>query len=161
MECSNTDASCSNENEYIPINLLSENWKLIENDDIPDISIKDVDAYFLYHKNPTTGGLTNFERQMKKAKKLSNEGFVKHIEFNKVKNESKYCYIRCHCMPSMRQNVPIGNLGKTAPFYSLHIRVMKARGYIIQAACNCKAGVAGLCANIGALLCALYDFFFL
>jgi uncharacterized Zn finger protein len=52
----------------------------------------------------------------------------------------------------MRQNVPIGNLGKTAPFYSLHIRVMKAHEYIIQAACNCNAGVAGLCAHIGALL---------
>jgi hypothetical protein len=50
-ECSDTDASCSNENEYIPIHLLSENWKLIENDAIPDISTKDVDAYFLYHKD--------------------------------------------------------------------------------------------------------------
>lgn len=51
-------------------------WKTIENDNIPDMTIEDVDAYFLYHKNPATGGWTNFERQMKKAKKLSNEGLV-------------------------------------------------------------------------------------
>lgn len=32
------------------------------------MTIKDVDAYFLYHKNSATGVLTNFERQMKKPK---------------------------------------------------------------------------------------------
>lgn len=58
-------------------------------------------------------------------------------------------------MPSMRQNVMNGNHGKTAEFYSLHICVQKTPGYILQAACNCKAGAAGLCANIGALLYTL------
>lgn len=46
------------------------NLKTIENDNIPDMTIKDVDAYFLYHKNPATGGLTNFERQMEKGQKI-------------------------------------------------------------------------------------------
>lgn len=48
-----------------------------------------------------------------------------------------------------------GNHGKTAEFYSLHICVQKTPGYILQAACNCKAGAAGLFANIGALLYTL------
>lgn len=55
----------------------------------------------------------------------------------------------------MRQNVMIGNHGKTAEFYSLHICVQKTSGYILQAACNCKADAAGLCAHIGALLYTL------
>lgn len=46
----------------------------------------------------------------------------------------------------------IGNHGKTAEFYSLHICVQKTYGYILQAACNCKTCAAGLCAHIGALL---------
>lgn len=90
---------------------------------IPDMTIKDVDAYFLYHKDPATGGLTNFERQMTKAEKFSNEVFVKDIEYNELQKESTYCYIRCNCMPSMRQNVMIGNHGKTVEFYFLHICV--------------------------------------
>lgn len=122
---------------------------------IPDMTIKDVDAYFLYHKDPATGGLTNFERQMTKAEKFSNEGFVKDIEYNELQKESTYCYIRCNCMPSMRQNVMIGNHGKTVEFYFLHICVQKTSGYILQAACNCKADAAGLCAHIGALLYTL------
>lgn len=130
-------------------------WKTIENDNIPDMTIEDVDAYFLYHKNPAIGGWTNFERQMKKAKKFSNEGLVKDIEYHELQKESTYCYIRCNCMPSMQQNVMIGNHGKTAEFYFLHICVQKTPGYILQAACNCKSGAAGLCANISALLYTL------
>ncbi|XP_062585923.1 uncharacterized protein LOC134247608 [Saccostrea cucullata] len=151
-EASDTnDFPSKSDESIVPVQTLSKDWKSIESEDIPDISIKDIDAYFLYHKNPT-GGTTNFERQMKKAKKLSNEGFVKDIEFNEVNKECKYCYIRCNCMPSMRQNVIIGNFGKTANFYSLHICTVKTSGHILQAECNCKAGAAGLCAHIGALL---------
>lgn len=40
-------------------------------------------------------------------------------------------------------------------FYSFHICVQKTSGHILQAACNCKAGAAGLCAHIGALLYTL------
>lgn len=159
-DCLDSDKSCDNDceancSECLPIHLVIGNWKTIENDNIPVITIKDVDAYCLNHKNPATGGLTNFERQMKKAKKFSNEEFVKDIEYNELQKESTYCYIRCNCMPSMRQNAMIGNHGKTAEFYSLHICVQKTSGYILQAACNCKAGAAGLCAHIGALLYTL------
>lgn len=49
----------------------------------------------------------------------------------------------------------IGNHGKTAEFYILHICVQKTSGYILQAACNCKADADGLCAHIGALLYTL------
>lgn len=72
-DCLDSDESCDNGSEAkcsecLPIHLVIGNWKTIENDNIPDMTIKDVDAYFLYHKNPATGGFTNFVRQMKKAK---------------------------------------------------------------------------------------------
>lgn len=60
-DCLDSDESCDNDSEAncsecLPIHLVIENWKTIENDNIPDMTIKDVDAYFLYHKNPATGG---------------------------------------------------------------------------------------------------------
>lgn len=74
---------------------------------------------------------------------------------NYKRNPHSVTLVKCNCMPSMRQNVMIGNHGKTAEFYSLHICVQKTSGYILQAACNCKADAAGLCAHIGALLYTL------
>lgn len=60
-DCLDSDESCDNDSEAncsecLPIHLVIENWKTIENDNIPDMTIKDVVAYFLYHKNPATGG---------------------------------------------------------------------------------------------------------
>jgi len=141
--------------DVVPIHLVSHPWKPLEFTDIPDISTKDVDSYFMYHKNPMTGDTVNFERQMKKAKRLCNEGFVRDIEYNPIDQGSEQSYFKCKCMPSMRQTVQIGNTGKTAPYYSLHICTMNKNGLIIQAYCNCKAGEAGLCAHVGALLYTL------
>lgn len=99
--------------------------------------------------------LTFYTTKIQQQEDFSNDGFVKDIEYNELQKESTYCYIRCNCMPSMRQNVMIGNHGKNAEFYSLHICVQKTSGHILQAACNCKAGAAGLFAHIGALLYTL------
>lgn len=60
-DCLDSDESCDNDSgancsECLPMHLVIENWKTIENDNIPDMTIKDVVAYFLYHKNPATGG---------------------------------------------------------------------------------------------------------
>lgn len=70
-ESSYISAPLLNDSEHVPIHLISEIRNPIENDDIPDISIKNVDAYFLYHKNSTTGGLTTFKRPMNKKRRNS------------------------------------------------------------------------------------------
>lgn len=77
----NSEVNCS---ECFFIYFVIGNWKIIENDNIFDMIIKDVDVYFLYCKNLVIGGLINFERLMKKVKKFSNEGFVKDIEYNEL-----------------------------------------------------------------------------
>ncbi|XP_071122530.1 uncharacterized protein [Mytilus edulis] len=109
----------------------------------------------MYHKNPTTGESTNFERQMKKAKRLCNEGFIRDIEYNPINQGSEHNYFRSKCMPSMRQIVQVGDTGNTAKYYSLHISIIKVTGLIVSAFCNCKAGGAGLCAHVGSLLYTL------
>lgn len=48
-DCLDSDESCDNDSEAncsecLPIHLVIENWKSIENDNIPDMTIKDVDA---------------------------------------------------------------------------------------------------------------------
>lgn len=49
------------------------------------MTIKDVDAYFLYHKNPATGGLTKFERQMKKPKKSAMKDLLRTLNIMNYK----------------------------------------------------------------------------
>ncbi|VDI62943.1 Hypothetical predicted protein [Mytilus galloprovincialis] len=70
---SNGDSDFSAEESFpvIPIDLVSNPWKPLDFTDIPEISIKDVDSYLMYHKNPTTGESTNFERQKDCATKDS------------------------------------------------------------------------------------------
>lgn len=49
-DCLDSDESCdngceANYSECLPIHLVIGNWNTIENDNIPDITFKDVDAY--------------------------------------------------------------------------------------------------------------------
>ncbi|CAC5419426.1 unnamed protein product [Mytilus coruscus] len=150
---SNGDSDCSEEESVpvISIDLVSHPWKPLDCADIPEISTKDVDSYFMYHKNPTTRESTNFERQMKKANRLCNEGFIRNIEYNPIIQGSEHNYFRSKCIPSMKQIVQIGDTGKTAKYYSLHISTIKVTGLIVSAFCNCKAGGAGLCAHVDAV----------
>lgn len=52
---------------------------------IPDMTIKDVDAYFLYHKDPATGGFTNFVRQMKKVKNSAMKDLLRTLNIMNYK----------------------------------------------------------------------------
>ena len=79
------------------------------------------------------GETSNFERQLKKAKRVCNEGFIRDIEFNPIYPESKHVYFRSKCKPSMRQSVQIGNTGKTATHYTLHVNCIKKTGLIFSA----------------------------
>ncbi|XP_069134924.1 uncharacterized protein [Argopecten irradians] len=141
--------------EVLPINKVDSAWKVLNSSDIPPLEMRDVDNYFLYQKNPITGTSLRFERHMKKAKRLCNEGFVRNINYNIISHDTEYCYVKAECLPSMRTSVQVGNLGKSAKHYNLNVCLSKKSGYIIQAFCNCKAGTAGLCAHVGALLYTL------
>ncbi|XP_063397961.1 uncharacterized protein LOC134708342 [Mytilus trossulus] len=150
-----SDPDSSDENlgeDLIPVHEIS-NWKTLDFSDIPNgLASKDVDGYFLYQKNPTTGARLHFDRQMKKAKRLCNEGFIRDILYSDL---SDFCYIKSKCLPSMKQSVSIGTSGMTAKFYSLNVCLGRKFGNIFNARCNCKAGGAGLCAHVGALLYTL------
>ncbi|XP_062619310.1 uncharacterized protein LOC134280875 [Saccostrea cucullata] len=136
----------------VPVHPSTDSWKELDSTDIPEISHKAIDIYFKCHKNPVTGERLNFERQMKKAKRLCNEGFIREIEYNK--GNSDFCYMRSTCLPSMKQTVQVG-FGKSAKYYSLNVCIKKKSGIVVNALCNCKAGEAGLCAHVGALLYVL------
>jgi uncharacterized Zn finger protein len=55
----------------------------------------------------------------------------------------------------MRQTVNIDLSGLTAKIHTLHVCLGINIGNIFNAKCNCKAGGAGLCSHVGALLYTL------
>ena len=134
---------------------LDSSWTSVSNDNLPDISDKDIENYFLYQTNPTSGKRARFQRHLKKARKFSAENFLRDILYHNVSAESEVCYIKSKCKPSMRTIVHVGNTGKTANLYSLNVCIAKSTGHVMTAYCDCKAGEAGLCAHVGGLLFTL------
>ena len=127
-----------------PIQMITK-WKTLDFSDIPPgLASRDVDSYFMYQKNPVAGAKLYFERQMKKAKRLCNEGFIRNILYRQINDALYFCYIKCTRLPSMRQTVNIDPSGLTAKFYTLHVCLGINIGNIFNAKCNCKAGGAGL-----------------
>ncbi|XP_022312596.2 uncharacterized protein LOC111117719 [Crassostrea virginica] len=135
-----------------PINEVTEPWKDISVRCLPPLHEKDIDNYFIYQKNPTSGKKARFQRHMKKAQKFAAEGYIYNIFYNAVSENSDYCYIKSNCKPSMKIKVSVGNLGKVTDSYSLHVCLVKETGKIESAYCDCKAGECGLCAHAGALM---------
>ena len=125
-------------------------WKTLDFSDIP--SSRDVESYFMYQKNPVAGARLHFDRQMKKEKRLCNEGFFRDILYRQINDALDLYYITCTCLPSMRQTVNIDPSGLTAKFYTLHVCLGITIGNICNAKCNWKAGGAGLCSHVRALL---------
>ncbi len=70
---SDDNASGSAESENIT---YSTEWKAVTTEDIPPIRANDVKNNFIYNKNPISGHRMSFERQLKKAKKLTNEKYI-------------------------------------------------------------------------------------
>ena len=138
-----------------PIHIITK-WKTLDFSDIPPgLASRDVDSYFIYQKNPVAGARLHFDRQMKKAKRLCNEGFIRDILYRQINDALDFYYIKCTCLPSMRQTVNIDPSGLTAKFYTLHVCLGIQIGNIFNDKCNCKAGGAGLCSHVGALLYSL------
>ncbi|XP_021342391.1 uncharacterized protein LOC110442873 [Mizuhopecten yessoensis] len=134
---------------------LDSSWTTVSNDNLPDISDKDIENYFLYQTNPTSGKRARFQRHLKKARKFCAENFLCDIAYHNVSVESEVCYVKAKCKPSIRNIVHVGNTGQTANLYSLNVCITKSTGHIMTAYCDCKAGEAGLCAHVGGLLFTL------
>ncbi|KAK3103673.1 hypothetical protein FSP39_020910 [Pinctada imbricata] len=131
--------------------LDSTSWETAAQEKLPQMSNKQVENYFMLHKDPFSSRSAKFIRHFRKGRKLCNENYVSHIMYHPVDSISDICYIKANCKPSMRTSVQVAK-GKMATFYSLYVCLSKSTGHIIFAFCNCKAGEAGLCAHVGGLL---------
>lgn len=133
---------------------LQSGWQPVSDVDMVALQTKDIENYFVHHKNPTTGREGNFQRQLGKAKKLANEKHVTSLNVHTILPDCNVLYIKARCVPSMRQNVRLAN-GMTVQEYTQYVTVSKASSFILAAKCNCKAGACGLCAHVGACLIVL------
>ena len=119
-----------------PIHMITK-WKILDFSDIPPgLASRDVDSYFMHQKNHLAGARLHFDRQMKKVKGLCNEGFIRDILYRQINDALDFCYIKCTCLPSMRQTVNIDPSGLTAKFYTLHVCLGITIGNICNAKCN-------------------------
>lgn len=82
--------------DLVPIHLITK-WKTLHFTDIPrGLASRDVDSYFMYQQNPVTGARLHFDRQMKKAKRLCSEGYIRDILYNHINDASDSSCIKCN-----------------------------------------------------------------
>ena len=143
--------SDTEEVEKPDIGKVNSGWRTLTPELCPPLRKEDVDNYFIYHKNPVSGKLQACRRQLKKAEKFADEGFLHDIQYNSLEEDSTYCIIKGKCKPSMKDEVQVGS-SKMAKHYELHIFLIKNTGRVESGKCNCKAGLSGLCSHIGGLL---------
>ncbi len=106
---------------------------------------EDVLNYFLYGKNPVTGGKTGCRRLLKKARKFVQErDFFGPVMLHSISPNSEFCYVKASMRASM---IRIAR--------EVHVVLVKDTGAIYSASCACKAGLSGYCSHTGALLLKL------
>ena len=157
-----SDSDISDEEDSSPYNSCSEKtfqklencseWTGISHDNLPSITDKDIENYYMFQKNPMSGRRARFQRHLLKARKFAREKYLTNIKLHPVNTTSDTCFIKANCKPSMKTIVNVGNSGQTDTKYTLNVCLAKSTGHIIDGYCNCKAGAAGLCAHIGGLL---------
>ena len=152
----NSDSGSDIEVAFCPLpppESLLTGWEPVTDTSIRPLESKDIENYFIHHKSPTVDKQQNFQRQLGKAKKLANEGHVSSTNLHVISQDSTSLYIKGECFPSMRQRVQVP--GAVVHKYTQYITLTKSTSFITTAKCNCKAGVAGLCAHVGAVLIVL------
>ena len=50
----------SPDSEAVDVSVLKSSWKTLDSNDIPPLMKRDIDNYFKYQKNPTTGNKSKF-----------------------------------------------------------------------------------------------------
>ena len=83
-----SEYSSGEESEPIPpLSSLQDGWASISTSVCPPIRQEDVDNYFIFNKNPFTGKHKNCHRQLKKAKKFSNENYIHDIKIHDINSK--------------------------------------------------------------------------
>lgn len=106
----------------------------------------DIQNYFLYGRNPVSGGRKGCRHILKKGRKFAWEAeFFGPIWAST--EDSDYVCFKAHIRASMKQIAR-----------QVELTLVKETGAIFKAYCPCKAGLAGYCSHAAALLlkiCAL------
>jgi hypothetical protein len=142
---SENDGSSDNEDGMTDIDLSRPStWVAMTTDDIPPVRIEDVRNYFIFHKNPISGKLLNFNRQLKKAKKFAKERYISNIETGQSTSQ-KLTFIRARSKAMLPTT------------YAVSVSLVKETGMVHSGECTCKAGQSGVCSHTGALLLTLLN----
>jgi hypothetical protein len=135
-----SDSDGEPEEITIPAAHTLQDWTTVETQNVPNLQEKDVLNYYSFHKHPHTGSSLNFANMLKKAKKLSNENYLRDLIFHPI-NDIDFCYFKGKCKASMRDCT-----------YNVTLCLSKSMGTIQSALCSCKAGLSGVCCHVGAML---------
>ena len=120
--------------------------KVSQPNQIPSIREEDIKNYYLFGKNPLTGGKKNCQRHFNRAIKFGQE--QKYIGEISVyfPSESVYVVFKAKVRPSMRKGL-----------YNCVLTLSKDTGMVILASCDCKVGALGVCAHVGGVLFRLVN----
>lgn len=125
----NSDPNLADE-KIVPIDSLKTGWTS-EIQLFPKISHNDVENYLL-HSSHRTEDNEKMEcyRQFIRGFNFFKEGYVHKIMINLISEDSKFCYIRSKCSPSMKQGM-----------YNQWISISRdSPCTITKAFCSCPAG---------------------
>ena len=121
-------------------NTLQE-WVVAETEHVPNLQAKDVDTFYAFHKHPVTGVTLNFNNMQKKARRLSNEHYIREVRHHPITANSSYCYFKSKCRASMKNTI-----------YSVTVCINRDIGSVQSAYCTCPAGKSEVCCHSGALM---------
>ena len=126
-----TDSKCQINTDEVPaISDLCSGWTE-QSSCYPNVSIKDIENYLIHssHRTCDTEKMQCY-RQYIRGLNFYKEGYIHKIMLNEINDDSKLCYIRSKCHPSMQKGVYEQWLltTKEVPFQ------------VLRAYCTCPAG---------------------
>lgn len=115
--------------------------KVTQPSQVPAIREEDISNYYIYGKNPVTGGRKKCRRHLDRAKKFGME--PKYISEIGVHEDvgGLHVIIKAKVRPSMKRGL-----------YRCHATLIKETGMIVSAHCECKVGATGMCAHVGGVM---------
>ncbi|KAJ8300687.1 LOW QUALITY PROTEIN: hypothetical protein KUTeg_022206 [Tegillarca granosa] len=116
--------------DIISVDSLNSGWTS-DTKLFPQISHRDVKQYLIYssHRTEDSGKMECY-RQFIRGFNFYKEGYIHNTMVNLIEKDSKMCYIRSKCYPSMKQGT-----------YTQWVCLSKEAPYtILKAYCSCPAG---------------------
>ena len=120
----------------------AENWETVSQpEQIPNIREEDIQNFFLFTRNPLTGGKKNCKRHLDRAVKFGQEQkYIGDIGIH-LPGDCAFVIVKANVRPSMKKGQ-----------YIACATLSKDTGMIMSGRCNCKIGALGVCAHIGGML---------